>query len=235
MEQSIYKVGYTSQTIKGLMKRYHTAYGGDIILLMLVPGSRNDETAIFKYLEKFRMNGSELVQLDLRTLKSVILRHFYMTGEITDITDKLSGTSLTPVKSSTPTKAVQETKLLTPSSPTVSSPSKNRTTVPPPGTQFGSFISTLSSYLPAIRKTEVTELSLSSIFTTEVIGKFNNTRTTQGARSEFEFNKAELYQLAVSIGISLPRDDTVRNIKVAIKSHVDRSNHELASQLRIDK
>lgn len=220
MQQNIYKVGYSSQPVKGLMRRYHTAYGGDIILLLILPGTRSDETTIFKYLEKFRMNGSELVQLDFKILRSIIVRHFYMTNEITDITDKFSQTSIaSPVKQHVV------------SSPVSTTPTKNRTTIPPQGTQYGSILSAITSVFPSVRKVS----PCSSILTSDVISKFNNTRTTQGARSEHEFNKSELIQLATSLGVTLPKDDTVRSIKTTIKSSVEKLDPQLGSQLRVEK
>lgn len=83
-----YKIGYHSGTISGLEKRYKT-YLQTPIILFLHNGTKHDEGVILKLLDKFRVDTSEWVQLDINKLLQVVLKHFLNSAEIIELTNRL--------------------------------------------------------------------------------------------------------------------------------------------------
>jgi hypothetical protein len=179
-----YKIGYHSGTIAGLEKRYKT-YLQTPIIMFLHHGTKHDEGVILKLLDKFRVDNSEWVQLDVNKLLQVTLKHFLNSAEITDLTNRLPSLTVQPKPNLVPV------------------------TVNVPRTP-------------------------QSLFSQNIIDKFNRTRTTSGAKSSDEMTKVDLVNLGNSIGAKVSLDMTTRDLKVIIQKTMFAIDRSISDRLVID-
>lgn len=84
-----YKLGYCSGTARALEDRYRT-YLQTPRVLLLIQGNKHDEGVLLKLLDKFRVDGSEWVQMELHKLKQIVLKHFLNSAEIVELTVRAS-------------------------------------------------------------------------------------------------------------------------------------------------